>query len=369
MSGIYVHIPYCHGKCHYCDFFSTPRMAAADDYIPALEREYDMRRGELGDSCPTTIYIGGGTPSILETRLLERLIDFLPTDAAEEMTIEANPEDVTEEFASFIASTPINRVSMGVQSMDDSELRFIGRRHTSADSVRAFDTLRHAGISNISLDLIFGLPGQDFDSWRKTLAETLRLQPEHLSAYSLMLEPGTRLWAKMRAGKIAEAPQELSERMYDHLCETAERHGMGHYEISNFALEGFHSRHNSSYWDLTPYLGLGVSAHSFDGKVRRFNPADIGRYIESRSPIFETETMTENERIDEYIMIRLRTAAGISLPAYAGMFGEQELQRLTAAAAPYIERRTMRIDADHNLSINPKHWLISDSIMTDLFTD
>lgn len=368
MSGIYVHIPYCHGKCHYCDFFSTPVMNDPVRYIDAIEREYHLRKKEIGNEPPSTIYIGGGTPSILPLPVLERLFSFLPTDNVEEMTIEVNPEDVSADLAEVLADSPVNRVSMGVQSMDDRQLKFIGRRHTSADSIRAYDLLRSAGISNISLDLIFGLPGQDMQSWEKTLYTTLSLQPEHLSAYSLMIEPGTRLWAKIKAGKLTETPQDLSAMMYNALCEATSRHKMVHYEISNFSKPGFHSRHNSSYWNLTPYLGLGVSAHSFDGKMRRFNPSDIRRYIESELPVFETEQITETGHINEYIMIRMRTAEGIDLAKYTEMFGENERLRLEKAAKQHIERGAMQ-SAGNRLTIKTSQWLISDSILTDLFTD
>ena len=363
MSGLYIHIPFCHSKCAYCDFFSTPRAFDIDGYIDALHREYTLRCLETGSEPPQTIYIGGGTPSILSPARLERLLRPFDLTASRETTIEVNPEDVTDNFAAAINALGINRVSMGVQSLNDSELTAIGRRHSGDDVLRAVDILRRAGISNLSLDLIFGLPGQDFASWTDSLSRILDLRPQHLSAYSLMYEPGTRLWAQLQAGKLKEAPQEVSEQMYDILCQLTAQAGLEHYEISNFAMPGHRSRHNSSYWNLTPYLGLGVSAHSFDGTVRRHNPADIRRYIASPTPIFIEESLTNAERIDEYLLIRLRTAEGIDPADFISRFGRPAYDPLLDRA----RRQPMLSVTADRIAIPPRHWLISDSILVDLF--
>lgn len=367
MSGIYIHIPFCHSKCFYCDFFSTPNHNGMQQYVDAIEHEFRLRKSEI-QLPPKTIYIGGGTPSILPQQMLQRLIDIIPLDACEEFTIEVNPEDVTKEFAEFIASSPINRVSMGVQSLNDDELKSIGRRHSSADAVSAVERLRDAGISNLSLDLIFGLPGQTLSQWEQNLSGVLALNPEHLSTYSLMYEPGTRLWAMRESGKIQEVSDELAEQMYRLLCEKTAANGFEHYEISNFCRRGYHSRHNSSYWDLTPYLGLGVSAHSFDGHVRRFNPSSIKKYLDSRTSIYETEETSLSQQINEYLLIRLRTAAGINLDAYEQLFGQGELNRLIARSQKHIASSAMKLTSTH-LSIDTSHWLISDSILVDLFVN
>lgn len=367
MSGLYIHIPYCHSKCHYCDFYSTPVIGDTGSYVAAIKRELAMRYDEI-EMPPATIYIGGGTPSILHVRLLEDLIKALPTETVEEFTIEVNPEDITPEFAKFIADTPINRVSIGLQTMNDHLLKSIGRRHSSDEAVLAVQRLRNAGISNISLDLIFGLPDQNTADWSATIDKTLALQPQHLSAYCLMYEPGTRLSAKLNVGKIKETPPEKIEEMYNHLCRTTMAAGFIHYEISNFALPGYHSRHNSSYWDLTPYLGLGAAAHSFDGNVRRHNPANIRKYVSATAPIFATETLTTNQRIDEYLLIRLRTADGIDLNDYIARFGNIEYNRLLNSAQRHIKNDMMTL-AHGRLSINPSYWLITDSILVDLFHD
>lgn len=367
MSGIYIHIPYCHSKCYYCDFFSTPNARGLEKYVASLNQEFCLRQSEI-QLPPNTIYIGGGTPSILPIELLQSIIDFLPTESVEEFTIEVNPEDVTEQFAEFLASSAINRVSMGVQTFIDDELKSIGRRHSAADAITAVHRLRSAGIRNLSLDLIFGLPGQKLPDWEYNLNMLLSLTPEHLSTYSLMYEPGTKLWAMRENGKIKEVTDESSEKMYQLLCEKTATLGYEHYEISNFCKPGYHSRHNSSYWNLTPYLGLGVSAHSFDGAIRRYNPSNIKKYIECVRDFFVTEKTSLTERINEYLLIRLRTAEGINLEEYKNLFGISECDRLINASCHHVSIRKMILTPTH-LRINPNYWLISDSILVDLFAE
>lgn len=336
-----------------------------DRYVDALTRELQWRRNEI-EMPPRTIYIGGGTPSILTEAQIERLFHALPTEKASEITIEVNPEDVSERFARFLAGTPVNRVSMGVQSMDNEMLRSVGRRHTAEEAEKAVELLRDAGISNLSLDLIFGLPGQDEAGWEDTLRKTLALEPEHLSAYSLMYEPGTRLSAMLRSGRIKETAAEVSERMYETLRRYAEEYGMEHYEISNFALPGYRSKHNSAYWNLTPYLGLGAAAHSFDGEVRRHNPSDLRRYAAATGPIYETETTDEPQRINEYLLIRLRTAEGIDLSDFGRRFGEGRLNGLMKRAERFADKVILKF-AEGRMAVKPEHWLITDSVLVDLF--
>lgn len=366
MSGLYIHIPFCHSKCHYCDFYSGPFACDRDEYIDTLVSELARRRDEI-EMPPRTIYIGGGTPSSLSTACLGRLFSALPTDAVREFTIEVNPEDVTDAFVELVSSSAVNRVSMGVQTMDDTILRKIGRRHTSADAVAAVGRLRSGGIDNISLDLIFGLPGQDTDGWERTLDAVLALEPRHLSAYCLMYEPGTRLSAMLSAGKIAETPAEELENMYMILCDKAGAGGFEHYEISNFARPGYASCHNSAYWNLTPYLGLGAGAHSFDGCVRRFNPPDIRRYVVTQGAVCETEPLGFKERVNEYLLIRLRTAGGIDIADYERRFGVAETERLLSSASGHIKSGRLMF-AGGRLRIPERRWLITDSILVDLFT-
>ena len=228
--------------------------------MAAVLQEYEARRDEITTESFATIYAGGGTPSLLPPELFSPLISLADTGA--EITIEANPEDVTEEWTDRILSAGFNRVSMGVQSLIDEELTAVGRRHTAAQALRAISVLRSHGISNISCDLIYGLPEQTLESWDYSLQTMLELDLPHLSAYLLSYEPGTRLTARLNTGKISETPEDVIERMYSSLCSLTRQAGMNHYEISNFCKDGMHSRHNSSYWDFTPYLGLGPGAHS-----------------------------------------------------------------------------------------------------------
>ena len=285
MAGIYVHIPFCASRCSYCDFFSTLKLAdTGASYVEALLAEARLRHGELRGEAVKTLYMGGGTPSQLPLALLERFVGGLrgivDLSALEEFTIEANPDDVTPAWCAALPPLGVNRVSMGVQSFEDAILRSIGRRHTAAQAVGAVANLRGAGIDNISIDLIYGLPGQTVASWTDSVRQALDLHPQHISAYGLTYEQGTRLWHQRERGEVVEVPEEQCLEMCRILVNMLQAAGYEHYEISNFALPDYHSRHNSSYWNDTPYLGLGAAAHSYDGNVRRSNPCDLQLYID-----------------------------------------------------------------------------------------
>lgn len=372
MAGIYIHIPFCHSKCYYCDFYSRPcradSAAAYRDYINALAAEWSLRSNELSEPVKT-IYIGGGTPSVIPPELYRPLVDALPTDRIAEFTIEANPEDVSPQWVEAATALGINRVSMGAQSMVDSELRAVGRRHTSADTLAAVGALRRSGIANISLDLIYGLPGQTPDSWKFSLDTLLSLRPEHLSAYSLTYEEGTRLNAMRLAGKVVPATDADTEAMYELLCRRTAEAGYIHYEISNFALDGMHARHNSSYWDFTPYVGLGVAAHSFDGnRTRRANRADIKAYIETigrHRPFCHEEAESNRELYNDYVITHLRTLHGIDPEDIARRFGPDYARRFAADAAPHIA--ASRIEQSHGRwRIAQQSWLVSDAVLRDI---
>ncbi|WP_303323166.1 radical SAM family heme chaperone HemW [uncultured Duncaniella sp.] len=284
---LYIHVPFCHSKCAYCDFYSTHRKEWMEAYTDALINEWRVR-SETFDEGIDTLYFGGGTPSSLPTALLKRIIDALGLDTRllREATIEANPEDVSPEWVRFIVNeTPLRRVSMGIQSFDDSELHTVGRRHTAARAIEATEILRAEGIANISCDLIYGLPGQDMKSWKRSLSTLTGLRPEHISAYLLSYEPGTRLFAMLDKGKIEETPDEVVEAMYAHLCEVTAKEGYRHYEISNFALPGKEAIHNSSYWDGSPYIGLGRPIHAISKNISRGMAQELTRRRTKRSKI------------------------------------------------------------------------------------
>jgi oxygen-independent coproporphyrinogen-3 oxidase len=363
MAGLYIHIPFCHSKCYYCDFYSTPNRAAVAQVVDAIIAEAEARKDEIAEPFKT-VYVGGGTPSILPVEDLQRLL-HLPLDLSQviETTIEVNPEDVTLERAGQWRNIGVNRVSMGIQSFDDDQLKAIGRRHSAQDAFAAVDSLRRAGIQNISCDLIYGLPGQTVESWRQSLTQLLKLELPHFSAYCLSYEPGTRLYASRQAGKVTEADESTVTQMYEVLMVEAKHYGYQHYEISNFCKPGCHSRHNSSYWDDTPYLGLGASAHSFDGSVRRFNPSNIQQYI-ATIPSYEVEEETVVDRINDLIITGLRTSRGLDVNRIPNPYRSEVL----ASARPYIANGQLLRQADF-LIIPEATWLIADAIMRDLIID
>lgn len=366
MAGLYIHIPFCHSKCAYCDFFSTPHIANIEQYADALLSELELRAHEI--STPfTTIYIGGGTPSILQSNTLERIVKgvsrFVDIATLKEFTIEANPEDVTDQWTKTLIQLGINRVSIGIQSFNDSELKAINRRHTAQKAIEAINILQQNGIYHISGDLIYGLPGQDIISWKKSLDQLMSLQLPHFSAYLLSYEPGTRLYARLITGKIEEASEELVNEMYQYLTTTTRLHGYNHYEISNFATPGNEAVHNCNYWKDMPYLGIGVSAHSFDGQIRRFNPSNIKNYISQLLQgecIYEIENEDAIARHNDYIIVSLRTAQGIDLNYYRSKYNYDIL----SIAKSHINAGRM-ILSDSHLAIAESAMLISDRIMLD----
>lgn len=377
MAGIYVHIPFCASRCSYCDFFSTLSLAnAGEPYVEAVIAEARLRHDELSGEAVKTLYLGGGTPSQLPIPLLARLINGLRNvfdlTALEEFTVEANPDDVSPEWCAAVTALGVNRVSMGVQSFEDHILRFIGRRHSSRQAADAVANLRSAGIGNISIDLIFGLPGQTVDSWKSSVEQAIDLKPQHISAYGLTYEEGTRLWRQRENGEVTEVPEEQCMEMYRILVDKLQAAGYEHYEISNFALPGYHSRHNSSYWDDTPYLGLGAAAHSYDGKVRRWNPHDLQQYINqvmAGERAYDLEEMTLRERYDERVMLGLRTARGVDVERLRADFGDEAWQHFTREAQRHIEASHLRVTDDNRYVLTRAGIMLSDTVIRDLMWD
>ena len=373
MAGIYVHIPFCASRCSYCDFFSTLRLADAGAYVEALLAEARMRAPELRGEAVTTLYMGGGTPSQLPLPLLTRLVDGLretfDLSAVKEFTIEANPDDVDGKWAASLLPLGVNRVSMGVQSFEDPILRLIGRRHTAVQAVEAVGRLRSVGIDNISIDLIFGLPGQTLESWENSVNQAIDLRPQHISAYGLTYEEGTRLWHQRERGEVTEVPEEQCLEMYRILVARMREAGYEHYEISNFALPGFHSRHNSSYWHDIPYLGLGAAAHSYDGKVRRNNPCNLQQYIDkvlAGNTAYEQEQLTPWERYDERVMLGLRTSRGVDADRLRADFGDEALQYFTREARRHIDMGNLRVEEGRRYILTSDGIMLSDAIIRDL---
>ena len=373
--GLYVHIPFCHRKCLYCDFFSAgDKIADWDAYIKAILSEASVRREELPSS-PSTLYIGGGTPSLIPTehflRLMQGLKEFFPGLSPDEFTIEANPDDIDEERINVWKAEGVNRVSLGVQSFNNDELKAVGRLHSATQAEDAILLLKE-NFSNVSTDLIFGLPGQTIESWQKTVEKMIDLCPAHISAYSLMYEQGTSLTALRETGRLKATPEEDSERMFEFLTEKLRGAGYERYEISNYARPEMYSRHNTSYWKGIPYLGLGPSAHSYDGeKARRWNVPDLKGYLrhyaakDVETPIYKEEILTEEELREEYILTRMRMAEGITLAEYDNLWGEESGEILRRNARKEIERGLLR-EKDGNIFLTDEGIMIADSVIVQL---
>lgn len=376
--GIYIHIPFCRSRCIYCDFFSTTLAESWQlAYVEALGQEIALRaeisKQSMGGQCDT-LYLGGGTPSQLTGQTLVRLFSIIEqrlvlSDDCE-VTIEANPDDVTPEWVALLKQTPVNRISMGVQSFDDEILRFLRRRHTTKQAKRAVELLHDGGFQNLNLDLIYGLPGQTQQQFENDVQEVLSLETSHLSAYALQFESGTPLFAMREKGLVTEADEELSLNCYERLIDLTARAGMEHYEISNFAYPGFRSRHNSSYWTGSPYIGLGAGAHSYDGhNLRSYNCEDVRRYVEDiRKGILPvtTEHLSPDDLYNECVMLRLRTRDGLRLDAIESEFGTERVHYLLRMAESHLHWGKLQITADKTLCLTRRGLFVSDDIISDL---
>ena len=385
MAGIYIHIPFCRSRCIYCGFYSTTALDLRQRYVDALCREMEIRshRSEVRGERIETIYLGGGTPSQLTFDQLRQLFIYinkvypLTPDSSPlppEITIEMNPDDVTVEFAAVLHQLPINRVSMGIQTFDDQRLRFLRRRHTARQAIEAVSILRAAGIRNISIDLMYGFPGETLADWEADIEAALALDVEHLSAYCLMIEEGTPLHKMFTDDSLQytdDYPDEEMERqMYEVLIDRLEAAGYEHYEISNFARPGFRSRHNSNYWNGTPYIGLGAAAHSYDIRSRSWNVADIRQYIEGMERgerIFEEELLDDDTRYNDIVTVALRTKEGIDLNALS----EKHRNYCMKNARRYLndgllELSTIRGAESPTLHLTRHGLFVSDMVMSDL---
>ena len=368
MAGLYLHIPFCKRICAYCDFFKevgTARMPALAD---AMHRELEHRREYLGQEPIRTRYFGGGTPSLCPPKLLGGLLEhaarIFDCSHVVETTLEANPDDLTPPYLDALRRIGIDRLSIGIQSFDDDCLRLMNRRHNAAQALQAVRDARNAGFENITVDLIFGIPGFGGDSLRRTLDRTLELGVEHISAYHLTIEPGTAFGRRAERGTFAPVDEEVSEAEFALVHETLTRAGFEHYEVSNFARPGCRARHNAAYWNGSKYLGIGPAAHSFDGRERHWNAASVERYINGEAP--ETETLSDRDRFNEYVMTRLRTAEGIDLRDAEARFGSERTDRLKKLASAWLQSGTV-VFSDRRLNIPAPKMLLSDAVIEALF--
>ena len=372
MAGIYIHIPFCKTRCIYCDFYSTTRSELKSQYIRALCRELTERKEYLKGEAVETIYFGGGTPSQLSEEDFKEVFKTIEqvygTRKATEVTLEANPDDLTEEYTQMLRTLPFNRISMGIQTFDDATLRLLNRRHNAAQAIEAVQRCRQAGFQNISIDLIYGLPGETKERWVNDLRQAIRLDVEHISAYHLTYEEDTPIYNMLKQHQIEEVDEDSSLQFFTLLIEHLQNAGYEHYEISNFCRPGKYSRHNTSYWRGIPYLGCGPSAHSFNGTTREWNVSSIDLYIkgiEGNQRDFETENLDQTTRYNEFIITTIRTVWGTPIEKLKQEFGNELWEYCRKMSAPYLENGKMEVH-EGALRLTREGIFISDSIMSDL---
>lgn len=373
-NGLYLHIPFCKTKCHYCDFYSVSETGLRNEWLNALLKELRTEPAFLGTERPAlrTVYFGGGTPSQLSfqefERIFETISDAYDLSSCAEITLEANPDDLTPAYVAELRRLPFNRISIGVQSFDDVELQAINRRHTAAAAAEAIRECSRQGFGNISLDLMYGLPGQTLESFGRSLQVALTLPVQHVSSYSLSWEEGSVLYAKLLSGALRQADEDFSEACFFLMKDRLENAGFEHYELSNFALEGFASKHNSSYWDGSHYLGVGPGAHSYNGLVRRFNPPSLKRYNEGvalGSDFRETEELDAATRYNDFVITRLRTMQGLDLCELRAGYGSAMEAYCLKNASKSLRNGTLEQVGDR-LRLTRKGLFVSDSVMSDL---
>lgn len=376
MAGLYLHVPFCSSKCSYCAFYSVTNNQLKQDYIEAVCKELYLRKhffqdihlkNNQFDPVVNTVYFGGGTPSCLSESDFEKIFNTIYDcfgSSFEEVTIECNPDDITLSYAKILKKYA-NRISLGIQTFNNDQLKLINRRHNAEEAIKAVNIIKEVGISNISIDLIFGFPKETLADWLFDINQAIKLDVQHVSAYSLMFEEGTKLYHLLQKEKIEQISEDLSVEMYDVLIDKLSEAGLAQYEISNFAKPGFEARHNSSYWNETPYLGVGPSAHSYNLSTRSWNVSNVSQYVKSISkgilPL-EEEQIDAITRYNDLITTALRTKEGI----YLNALQEDYAQYLLEQSSEFIKEGTMIKTSDNRLALTRKGYYISDAIMTEL---
>ncbi|PSG89952.1 radical SAM family heme chaperone HemW [Aurantibacter aestuarii] len=372
MSGIYIHIPFCKQACHYCDFHFSTSLNKKDELISALKKEIRLRKDEFKSETVETIYFGGGTPSLLTNLELESIIQsvYETYKVAEfpEITLEANPDDLSKERLIELSKSPINRLSIGIQSFFEADLKLMNRAHNSEESKKCIAEAVNY-FDNISIDLIYGVPNATNEQWIENIETALSFGVPHISSYALTVEPKTALASMIKQGKIDNVDDEKAQEQFYILKETLEKADFEHYELSNFAKKGYYSKNNSAYWLGKKYIGIGPSAHSFNGKQRSWNISNNIKYIkalqEDHLPC-DIETLSDTDRYNEYIMTGLRTIWGVNLNRVEKEFGKENLNYLLAQATPYITQELLYIEAS-TLKTTRKGQFLSDGIASELF--
>ncbi|MBU4538649.1 MAG: radical SAM family heme chaperone HemW [Weeksellaceae bacterium] len=371
---IYLHIPFCKQKCSYCNFHFSTSFNFKEEMIAALKKEIFLRRDELENKNLKSLYFGGGTPSILKVDELKSIIDevlkyfsFAPDI---EITLEANPDDLDKIFLKELAQTPVNRLSIGTQSFFNEDLLLMNRAHNAGEAESSIKRAQDFGFENISIDLIYGSPTSGLEIWKENLSKTIELQVPHISSYALTVEPKTALNQWIKQNKIPAPKEAEQNKEFYYMSEFLKDHGFEHYEISNFGKPGFHSRHNAAYWNYREYLGIGPSAHSYNGRNERsWNVANNKLYINSLSQNVlakETEILSEKEQFNEMLMIGLRTVWGVDLIRLNEKFNDDILDYFQKEIKKKIEDGILFIENSH-LKIPEKHWFLADGIASDLF--
>ena len=376
MAGIYIHIPFCNSKCAYCGFYSIPSLKCKREFLETLRQEMVLRKDYLQGAPISTIYFGGGTPSVLSVEelgtILQKVQTLFAVDSDAEITLEANPDTLSLESLQGLRSIGVNRLSIGIQSFFDEDLRYLSRRHDSRHARECLLWAKEAGFDNVSVDLIYGLPTADAAQWNRNLDLFFETGFPHLSAYALTLEPNAILTKQIEMGKALPVNEDDAVRDYEILCRRAKEAGFLHYEISNYCKPGMHSRHNSSYWFGIPYLGLGPSAHSYDGRSRQWNVSNLERYILSeahpaRDAISVTvESLSPEQFYDEYVMLRLRTLWGIDLKYLRRKMGDRFADHCERQAQPLIAQGRLSQTREF-LYLTDDQMLFADGIAEALF--
>lgn len=371
---IYIHIPFCKQKCSYCNFHFSTSLQLKDEMLSALKKELALRQNEFPEQQIKSLYFGGGTPSVLSVDELKSLIDevlkYYSFDEAIEITLEANPDDLNSTYLKELSRTEVNRLSIGTQSFFDADLELMNRAHNASQAESSIKRAQDSGFENISIDLIYGSPTSNFEQWKENLNKTIALQVPHISSYALTIEPKTALNNWISKGEISAPKENLQQEAFFYMSEFLKNNGFDHYEISNFGKPGFHSKHNTAYWQYLPYLGIGPSAHSYNGvDERSWNLANNSLYIKNLHQDIlpkEVEKLSEQDRFNEMIMIGLRTTFGVNLTQLKNRFSEKILKYFDEILSEKLNEEKVMIENNH-LKIPEKHWFLADGIASDFF--
>ena len=381
MAGIYIHIPFCKSKCAYCNFFSLASESKINDYVEALKKEIVLRKNYLGGEIVKTIYFGGGTPSLLSVKNIEEILELLNKNyeiiSSPEITLEINPDTIDREKMSSLKQIGVNRMSVGIQSFDDEDLRYLGRRHDSRHAMQVLEDLKHTDFEKITLDLIYGMPTLTEEKWNKNLDIFFSTGITHLSAYALTVESKTILGQRIEKGELQSVSEEDTIRHYNILVDRTKENGFEHYEISNFAKEGFRSQHNSIYWRDEKYLGLGPSAHSYDGISRQWNISNLTKYIQlvgdeetqrrrDAELFYEKEILSTEDKFNEYVMTSLRTSWGCDIEKIERDYGKSYANHFLKNIKKYLEDGEM-LKENNTYFLSEEGKLFADGIAADLF--